>query len=123
MTELDNFLKLLHPNKNLDEIKINPVEFEKKNNNEKESIQKELRKPNEKEIEKEIENNEETKEKPISRKEKRFNERREVKKNKPVKETLKNTQKIALALKLEKVKVDTRIDLTKRLGPIIFGPS
>lgn len=54
MSDLDEFLKILHPNKTLDEIKINPKEFDKKPLDDK----------------------------PKSRKEKRFNERHSEKKNK-----------------------------------------
>jgi len=123
MTELDDFLRLLHPNKTMDEIKLNTKDFEKN------SIEKPIEKNTglaslishqltHKEIKEEIK--EEVKEKHVSRREKRFLERQDAKKNKPVKE---NTQKTALALKLEKVKTQTRMDVGLRLGPILFGVS
>ena len=73
MTELDDFLMLLHPNKTLDEVKLDPRQLEhiKKTDALKSETSK---------LDLNLKNDEEIKKK-ISRKEKRFNDRKNAKKN------------------------------------------
>lgn len=95
MSELDEFLRLLHPNKKLDEIKIDNKLLDKV------ALDKPLDKV--------------ALDKPKSRKEKRFIERNS---KKPT--AAKPTSK-PVDLKLAKIKADTKIEIGKRLDPIIFG--
>lgn len=108
MNQLDNFLMFLHPNKTLDEIKLDPTQFDKVKNTAPVGLLADQNKPKEE------------KEKPISRKEKRFNDRQAAKKHKNKPKSDLSINQI-LQTKLEKAKMETKTEISKRLDPIIFG--
>jgi len=98
---VSSFLKQLYPNKNVDDILIDTAEFDPP----KKEVKKEVIKPEMK-----------------SRKERRFLERKHKKSEKSNKAVnVREIEKKKDRKAFDQIKEETRIEIGKRLAPILFG--
>ena len=105
MPTVSSFLKQLYPHKNVEDILIDTAEFD----------------PPKKEVKKEVEKDD-AKPEIKSRKERRFLERKQKKSEKSNKTVnVRETEKKKDRKALDQIKEETRVEIGKRLAPILFG--